>query len=55
MVCFRDKDRTVVYQGKLFLNNDKYFVDEGLRVAANIHPADCTCMGELLRSIILLI
>ena len=49
MVCFRDKDRTVVYQGKLFLNN------EGLRVAANIHPADCTCMGELLRSIILLI
>ena len=28
--------------GQLYLNNDKYFVDEGLRVVANIHPSDCT-------------
>ena len=48
MVCFLDKDRTMVYQGNLYLQNDKCFVDEGLSVAANLRLADWTCMDEAL-------
>ncbi|XP_051280150.1 uncharacterized protein LOC127376842 isoform X2 [Dicentrarchus labrax] len=43
MVAFVDKDRTVPYQGNLYQNAERYFVDEGLMVAVDLHLADCTC------------
>ncbi|XP_051254001.1 uncharacterized protein LOC127362374 [Dicentrarchus labrax] len=41
MVAFVDKDRTVPYQGNLYQNAERYFVDEGLMVAVDL--AGCTC------------
>ena len=49
MVAFLDKDRTVPYQP-----TDGCIGDEGTGMATNLHPADCSCTGELLRSITLL-
>ena len=56
MNAFLDKDKTMPFIGNLYQLDHRpgqYYVDEGLMVAATIHTMDCTCTGELLRSMTL--